>query len=355
MASVLYGDQASCPRGLTFDDVVIRPQISNIKSRDDVNTKTRFTRRFSIKTPIISSPMDTVTSVVMASTLHHNFGAVGAMHRFMDSFGRCECIRLLRKAVGKHAVVVGTIGLNEPEYFVDNLTSAGANVLLVDVANGQSTILADYVKKLVKRYPKVDIIAGSVVTGYGVKLLADAGVAAIRCGLGSGSLCETRIRTGVGMPQVTALMECVQDAEKYGLPVISDGGIRVPGDMCKAIAIGASSVMIGSLFAGTNEAPVDDEYVGPWPGKSVKRYRGSASAEVKLSIGKPDKYVEGASTTISTKGSVIRIVDDLLDGLRSCMSYVNARTIEQLRTNSQLYIVSNAGLIEGRPHLLERL
>jgi IMP dehydrogenase/GMP reductase len=169
------------------------------------------------------------------------------------------------------------------------------------------------------------------------------------------SVCETRIRTGIGIPQFTAIQQCVEalNTRKNPIPIISDGGIRTPADVCKAIAAGASSVMIGSLFAATAETPGSIKKTGKWPNEQLfKEYRGSASRSSKLDRGEAGKNVEGAETLISYRGKVERIVNDILDGLRSSMSYLGAKNIFEMQANAEFMRITGAGLIEAHPHAL---
>jgi IMP dehydrogenase len=170
------------------------------------------------------------------------------------------------------------------------------------------------------------------------------------------SMCTTRRQTGCGVPNVTALMGCVSEAEKFDVPIIADGGIRYPGDVAKAIACGAESVMLGSLLAGTFESPGEIQKIGVWPNEQLyKKYRGSASLEAKLATGQNDKHVEGVSRLVPYKGHVGRIINDIVDGLKSSMSYLGASTIQEFIHNAEFVRVTNAGQIEASPHGLEDL
>lgn len=169
------------------------------------------------------------------------------------------------------------------------------------------------------------------------------------------SLCETRIRTGIGVPQVTAIMGAVRAVEdsKQNIPIIADGGIKTTGDVAKALSLGASTVMLGSLLAGTRESPGEIQRMGQWPNEELfKKYRGSASAEAKLANGQEAKNVEGNSKLIPYKGKAERIVNDICDGVRSSMSYTNSSTLEEFYLKSDHIIITQNGLIEAKPHLL---
>ena len=195
----------------------------------------------------------------------------------------------------------------------------------------------------------VEIVAGSVATAEGVRFLCENGADSIRIGVGNGSLCETRIRTGVGVPQVTALLDAVSVADSYNIPIIADGGVRTIGDVCKGLACGADTVMLGSLLSGTKESPGEIEKVGEWPNEKLfKKYRGSASRDSKRS----DKNVEGNHKVIPYKGKTIRILSDIKDGICSSFSYVGANDLSEYHSKVEIVEVTRAGQIEARPHLL---
>jgi IMP dehydrogenase len=236
------------------------------------------------------------------------------------------------------------------------LVRHGAQILLIDVAHGNTAHVRDAIEWCKNNLPSyVEIIAGNVSTKQGAYNLCVWGADAIRVGIGNGSLCETRIRTGIGVPQVTALMECIQGVEESGIdvPIIADGGMKTPGDVAKALSLGADTVMVGSLLSGTKESPGEIQKVGMWPNEQLfKKYRGSASAETKRVHGMQEKNVEGNSKLIPYKGKSKRILDDISDGLRSAMSYVNARNLSEFRINSEHVIITQNGLVEAKPHLL---
>jgi IMP dehydrogenase len=232
------------------------------------------------------------------------------------------------------------------------LVKNGCNVLLIDVAHGHHKLVGDAIEKIKTRLEQIEVVAGSVATGEACGYLCEKGADAIRIGIGNGSLCETRIRTGVGIPQVSALIECVSVADDYSTPVIADGGIRNIGDVCKGLACGADSVMLGSLLSGTKESPGTIEKIGQWPNEMLyKKYRGSASLDSKKSRG-DDKNVEGNHKVIPYKGKVKRILHDIRDGIRSSCSYVGASNLEEYRSLVELVEVTRAGQVEALPHLM---
>ena len=337
----------------TFDDIQITPVYSEVESRSQCNLTTRFTKQYKLGTPLVSSPMDTVTEYNMALAIASH-GGVGILHRFMSIEKQSNQVRKIKEQEKLVSAAIGATG--DYKERAKELVNAGAIVLLIDVAHGNTKQVRDAITWCKQNLPEyVDVIAGNVSTREGGRNLAEWGADAIRVGIGNGSLCETRIRTGVGIPQVTALIESIAGVEETGLdiPIIADGGIKMTGDVAKALSLGADSVMLGSLLAGTRESPGEIQRMGMWPNEQLfKKYRGSASAEVKQVHGLEEKNVEGNSKLIPYKGKVERIINDIKDGVRSSMSYVNARTIEEFRANSEHVLITQNGLIEAKPHLL---
>ena len=235
------------------------------------------------------------------------------------------------------------------------LVNAGADVLVVDTAHGHSMGVIDAVKKLRNKYLDLIIIAGNVATKEGTKDLIDAGASVIKVGIGPGSICTTRVVAGIGVPQITAIYDCASEAKKYGVPIIADGGIKYSGDITKAIAAGADAVMLGSLLAGTDESPGDFEM---FQGRRYKVYRGMGSIGA-MNNGSKDRYFqensfklvpEGIEGRVAYKGPLVDTVYQLVGGLRSGMGYCGAKTLEELRNESQFIRITNAGLRESHPH-----
>jgi IMP dehydrogenase len=297
--------------------------------------------------------MDTVSDSKMCLAMASH-GGVGIIHRFMKINEQANQARKIKEQEKLVAAAIGAT--SDYQERAQELINAGVIVLLIDVAHGNTKQVKDAIKWCKENLPEyVDVIAGNVSTREGARNLAEWGADAVRVGIGNGSLCETRIRTGIGIPQVTAIIESIRGIEQSGfdVPIIADGGIRMTGDVAKALSLGADSVMLGSLLAGTRESPGEIQRMGMWPNEQLfKKYRGSASAEVKQVHGLEEKNVEGNSKLIPYKGKVERIINDIKDGVRSSMSYVNARTIEEFRTNSEHVLITQNGLIEAKPHLL---
>ena len=337
----------------TFDDLQIIPRYSEVESRSQCNLTTRFTKQYKLGTPLVASPMDTVTEYNMAIAIASH-GGVGIVHRFMSIEKQANQVRKIKEQEKLVSAAIGATG--DYKERAQELVNAGAIVLLIDVAHGNTKQVRDAITWCKQNLPNyVDVIAGNVATYDGAKNLAKWGADAIRVGIGNGSLCETRIRTGIGIPQVTALIESIRAVEESGIdvPIIADGGIRMTGDVAKALSLGADSVMLGSLLAGTRESPGEIHRMGIWPNEQLfKKYRGSASAEVKQVHGLEEKNVEGNSKLIPYKGKVERIVSDISDGVRSAMSYVDATTIEEFQAKSEHVLITQNGLIEAKPHLL---
>lgn len=337
----------------TYDDIQIIPKYSEVESRSQCDLTSRFTKRYTIGTPLVASPMDTVTEANMALAIA-SYGGVGIVHRFMTISAQKDHVWKIKQQEKLVSAAIGATG--DFKERATELVNAGAIVLLIDVAHGNTKQVRDAIKWCKENLPEyVDIIAGNVATAEGASNLAEWGADAIRVGIGNGSLCETRIRTGIGIPQVSAILDAVRGVDESGIdvPIIADGGVRMTGDVAKALSLGADSVMIGSLLAGTRESPGEIQRMGMWPNEQLfKKYRGSASAEVKQVHGLEEKNVEGNSKLIPYKGKAERIINDIRDGVRSAMSYVNARNMTEFRVNSEHVLITQNGLIEAKPHLL---
>lgn len=235
------------------------------------------------------------------------------------------------------------------------LVAAKVDVIVLDTAHGHSMGVIDTVKKIKMNYPELQVIAGNVATAEATKELIEAGADAVKVGIGPGSICTTRVVTGIGVPQITAVYDCALEAEKYGVPIIADGGVKYSGDLPKAIAAGASVIMIGSLFAGTEESPGETEI---YQGRSYKVYRGMGSLGA-MAEGSRDRYFqedakklvpEGVEGRVPFKGALSETIYQLIGGLRAGMGYCGAKTIDDLRKNGQFIRITAAGLRESHPH-----
>ncbi len=260
------------------------------------------------------------------------------------------------KDKGGRLIVGAAVGVtNDMLERAEALISAKVDVIVIDTAHGHSAGVVEAVKKIKSRFPDLQLIAGNVATAAATKELIEAGADAVKVGIGPGSICTTRVVTGVGVPQITAVYDCAEEAEKHGIPIIADGGIKYSGDVVKAIGAGASVVMLGSLLAGTDESPGDMEI---YQGRSFKVYRGMGSLGA-MACGSRDRYFqedakklvpEGVEGRVPYKGPLAETIYQLAGGLRSGMGYCGAATIEQLRKNSQFIRITAAGLRESHPH-----
>ncbi|MBP2071194.1 IMP dehydrogenase [Thermoanaerobacterium butyriciformans] len=238
---------------------------------------------------------------------------------------------------------------------VEALIDANVDVIVIDTAHGHSVGVLDTVEKIKNRFPDLQIIAGNVATAEATRDLIERGADCVKVGIGPGSICTTRVVAGIGVPQITAIYDCAEEADKYGIPVIADGGIKYSGDIVKAIAAGASTVMIGSLFAGTEESPGEVEI---YQGRSYKVYRGMGSISA-MKSGSSDRYFqegmkklvpEGVEGRVPYKGPLKDTVYQMIGGLRAGMGYCGVHNIEELRTKTKFIKITNAGLTESHPH-----
>ncbi len=325
--------------GLTFDDVLIIPKYSEVSSRSDCSTYLPFLTN---KIPVIAANMDTICDFKMAGYLCKN-GAIGAVHRYMSIEEMNNGIDSFYKKFPKSEPLIISVGAvaNDVDR-IDALLKRNEEIFFcVDIAHGHSVMMKETIEYIKDSNPFSDIIAGNVATQEAAFDLFKWGATYVKVGIGPGSVCTTRIKTGVGVPQLTAIMEC----SKAG-PIIADGGIRTPGDVAKAIAAGAHMVMIGSMFAGTDMTPGWDR------NKQIVEYRGMASKEAQLKFKGKYANEEGVSVTVERKpkGSTLQVLKDIEEGLKSAMSYVGALDLNEFRQKAQFIRVSNHTVIENHPH-----
>lgn len=333
-------------KAISFDDILMVPQHSDINSRRDVDLSMRIGNKSVLYTPVIASPMDTVCESDMAIAMAKN-GGIGIIHRFMPIQKQ---VLEVSKVASKGLAVGAAIGAKgDFEYYVLKLIAAGASTILIDTANGHSEYAIEATKKLRKlAKDSVHVMVGNVSTGEGYKKLAKAGADSVRVGIGGGSVCTTRIVSGHGIPTLTSIMDVkeTKDRNDLNVGIIADGGIRNSGDMVKAFAAGADAVMLGSMLAGTEEAPgeIYQDNSGQY-----KVFRGMASAEA--NEGKDIAVAEGVSRKIPFKGSVNSIIKDIRGGLGSGCSYSGVSSLEDLYTNAMYIKVSTLTIKESMPHV----
>ncbi len=337
------------PIGITFDDVLLVPQESDIRP-SEVHLGTKLTKRLTLMAPLCSSAMDTVTEARMAIAMAE-LGGIGILHRNCTIKEQVAMVEEVKKK--KLRLAGAAIGPHDLDR-AKALDRAGVNVISIDCAHAHKPgIVAD--AKKIKKAIKADLIVGNIATAAAAKALL--GVAdALKVGVGPGSICTTRIIAGVGVPQLTAIMDVASVAHKAKIPVIADGGIRYSGDIVKALAAGADTVMLGGLFAGTDEAPGEIITIN---GKKYKAYRGMGSLGAMQKGESTDRYFqkgakkyvpEGVEGVVPSKGSLADVVFHLLGGLKSGMGYVGARTIIELHARAQFIQITPAGRAESHPH-----
>jgi IMP dehydrogenase len=343
--------------GLSFDDVLLVPRKLTFSSRfnGEIDLSTQLLPNVKLKYPIVSANMDTVTEAEMADKMNE-LGGLGIVHRFMDAKRHKKELFSVRE----HRIVCIGVGTHSRERFDvihdrpdrDNSYIQG---VLIDVAHGHSNTVIERIREVKQSYPNLPIIAGNVATPQGVLDLLQAGADCIKVGVGPGSLCTTRVKTGCGVPQLTAIMAAKQVVEhslerrlNWKPTIIADGGIKSSGDIIKALAAGADAVMVGNLFAGTDESP---GRVVKFPGRGrMKEYRGMASQEAQESWKGRATSVEGEMTYVPYKGSLENVFNDVISGVLSGMSYQNASNLEELRENAEFTRITPASLQESLPH-----
>lgn len=370
--------------GLTFDDVLLLPRHSEVLPKD-VCLTIRLTSEIELKSPLVSAAMDTVTEAKLAIALAQE-GGLGIIHKNMPiqtQITEVKKVKNFENGVLRNADLITAkdlqkakekpltskdkrgqlrvgaaigVGPDAKERAIA-LIEAGADILCIDTAHGHSQQVIDSVRWLKKEHPEIPLIAGNIATADAAEALANAGADVIKVGVGPGSICTTRIITGVGVPQITAIMQVANALQGRPVSIIADGGIRYSGDLCKALAAGAQAVMIGSLFAGTEEAPGKIEL---YQGQSYKTYRGMGSLGA-MQQGSSDRYFqessessklvpEGIEGRIPYKGPLPTIIHYLLGGVRAGMGYLGSRTIPELHQKAQFIKLTAAGMRESHVH-----
>lgn len=335
--------------GLSFDDVLLVPRKGLVsRFNGEIDLSVELTPNIKLKYPIISANMDTVTEVNMANTMYQ-LGGLGIIHRFLL---HSQHALSLAEVEGSRIVCIG-VGEQGLDRLLKIKDLVDLDGVLVDVAHGHCDAMLWQIMQIQKFCPNLSIIAGNIATPEAAKILTTAGVDSIKVGVGPGSLCTTRIQTGNGVPQLTAIMNVREILESYKSKptLIADGGIKNSGDIIKALAAGADAVMIGNLFAGTTEAPGEMVHRD---GRPVKKYRGMASKEAQEDWKGQATSVEGESMYLPYKGTVKTIFNNLITGIVSGMSYQGARNLVELRENAVCIQQTQAGYLESNPHGLVR-
>jgi IMP dehydrogenase len=346
--------------GLTYDDVLLLPDASDVVP-SEVETSTQLTRNIRLSVPLVSSAMDTVTESAMAIAMARA-GGIGIIHRNLAVDEQVTHVKLVKGAslLAGAAVGVGDDGFERAQALID----VGVDVVVVDTAHGHHRAVLDAIERIKKAFPEQEVIGGNVATRAGAQALINAGADAVKVGVGPGSICTTRVVAGVGVPQITAIMEAAKACLKSDVPLIADGGLQYSGDIAKAIVAGADSVMLGSLLAGCDESPGELIEID---GRKYKSYRGMGSLGAMQSRGEKksyskDRYMqddvlaedklvpEGIEGKVPHRGSVGEVVHQLVGGLRSGMGYAGAPDISHLKRDGRLVQITYAGLQESHPH-----
>ncbi len=323
--------------GLSYGDVLLVPQRSPVDSRSDVDLSTPLTPTVELETPLVSAAMDTVTEAELAIGLSRA-GGIGVLHRFLTVDEQAAQVEAV-VAAGER--VAAAVGINEDyEARSAALVAADVDALVVDVAHGHLDRAVAAVEEIADAFPETDLIAGNVATPAGVEDLAAAGADCVKVGIGPGSHCTTRKVAGAGVPQLTAVDDCATAAEDLDVTICADGGIRTSGDAVKALMAGADTVMLGSLFAGTEEAP---GAVVEVDGTRYKRSRGmatTAAAEARDDKGADVGADEGVEALTPYKGPVATVAEEFCQGIRSGLSYCGGHTIGRARERAEFIRVA---------------
>ena len=342
---------------LTFDDVLLLPQYSNVLP-SETNISLNLTKKISLKVPFLSSAMDTVTESKMAIAIGRS-GGIGVIHRNLNIKKQTKEIIAVKK---KKLVVGAAVGTsNEDIERAKSLISNGCDLIVVDTAHGHSEKVLKTLSKLKKINNKIPICVGNIATGDAAKKLYNSGADIIKVGIGPGSICTTRMVAGIGVPQISAIMDVKQALKNKKIKIISDGGIKFSGDIAKALAAGADAIMMGSIFAGTEESPGRKFKV---KGRVYKQYRGmgsigamssgSAGRYFQKNFKDKSKYVpEGVEGRVEYKGKVSKIIYQLQGGLRSSMGYIGAKNLNEISKNAKFIKITKAGFYESMVHSVE--
>jgi len=342
---------------LSYDDVLLVPQASSINSRKEIALESRFGKSM-LSIPILASPMDTVTGSLMAAAIAQ-YGGMSVLHRYNTIHEQVLMLKEYLFYTGREGLespldhIAVAVGMNgDAIERASKLVSMGVKYICIDVAHGHHRMMRDTLKQLRARFGRdIHIIAGNVATKEGFEDLVEWGANSVRVGVGSGSICSTRIQTGHGMPVLQSVLDCASSQHSGQAYIVADGGIRNSGDICKALAAGADYVMVGSLLAGTTESP--GEVIMTDRGK-VKTYRGMASKEAQNAWKGTHNSIEGISATVPFRGPVSAVLDELVVGIKSGLSYSGARNLEQFSARSQFVRQTSGGQAESGTHILGR-
>lgn len=361
MAKILEKD------ALTFDDVLLVPQYSEIMP-DMADVSTKLTNTFKMNVPFLSAAMDTVSEHKLVTAIALA-GGLGVIHKNMSIADQAKEVEMVknyefdnekykRALIDKKGRLCVGAAIGVTADMMDRvhaLMDAGVDVFVLDSAHGDSKNIINAIKNLRLEYPSMELIAGNVATYEGALDLMKAGASAVKVGMGPGSICTTRIIAGIGVPQLQAVMDCARASKEMNIPIIADGGIKYSGDVVKALAAGANTVMLGGLFATCEEAPGD---IYESNGKKYRTYRGMGSIEA-MAKGSTDRYfqtghkkfvAEGVQGIVEVKTTVEELVFQLIGGLKAGMGYCGSKDIPTLQEKGTFIKITNNALLESHPH-----
>lgn len=341
---------------LAFDDIHLEPQKSEVPSRSNIPLDVRLNRTgHMLRAPIIASPMDTISGVQMAIKIRQTVGGMAVLHRYCSIESQVENFKCIKRDLGADTVVGAAVGISGD--YLDRasaLINAGVDIICIDVAHGHLALMRDAIYNIRKiGGEKIHIMAGNIATSQGYSDLSDWGADSVRVGVGSGSICTTRVQTGHGVPVLQSLLDIYEwklskkDKTNFA-QVICDGGMRSSGDIVKAIAVGADMVMTGSLLAGTDETPGE---IVMREGAKFKKYRGMASAQAQLDWRGVVNSNEGIETYVPYVGSVELILKELVKGIITGLSYSGGENIADFVKKVKIRVVSPASAVEALPHI----
>ena len=342
---------------LTFDDVLMLPRYSNVLPVN-TNISLSLTKKILLKVPFLSSAMDTVTESNMSIAMAKS-GGIGVIHRNLKIKDQSNEVK---KVKIRNLLAGAAIGTNENDLErARSLLHNGVDLIVIDTAHGHSEKVLKILSKLKKINTKIPVCVGNIATGEAAKALYNSGADIIKVGIGPGSICTTRMVAGIGVPQISAIIEVKKALNKKKIKIISDGGIKFSGDIAKALAAGADAIMMGSIFAGTDESPGKKFRV---KGKIYKQYRGMGSIGA-MSSGSANRYFqknfkdkskfvpEGVEGRVEYKGSVSKIIYQLQGGLRSSMGYIGAKNLSEIKKRAKFVKITKAGFYESMVHSVE--
>ena len=343
----------------TFDDVTLVPQYSSVLPSETI-TITKLSNNLKLQIPLMSSAMDTITESKMAIAISKS-GGIGVIHRNLSIEKQVIEVQKVKKS---NCLVGAAIGVNPKDLErAEELSRVKTDLIVIDTAHGHTQKVLNMISRIKKKLENCTLCAGNIATGKAAKFLADSGVDVVKVGIGPGSICTTRLVAGIGVPQLSAVLEVKKALKNYKTKIISDGGIKFSGDLAKAIAAGADVVMIGSLFSGTIESPGK---IIKHKGKLYKNFRGMGSVGA-MSVGSADRYYqkkfkdiskyvpEGVEGMVKFKGTVKKIIYNLIGGLKSSMGYLGAKTIKDLQKKGEFVKITKAGFYESMVHNVDHI